>query len=54
MLKFIDPKLVMAAAAAIIAVGMAIFFILAPPAKAQPQAPTPNTPWPRATAFAPW
>ena len=37
MLKFIDPKLVMAAAAAIIAAGMAIFFILAPPAKAQPQ-----------------
>ena len=37
MLKFIDTKLVTAAAAAIIAVGMAIFFILAPPAKAQPQ-----------------
>ena len=37
MLKFIDTKLVTAAAAAIIAVGMAIFFILAPPAKAQQQ-----------------
>jgi hypothetical protein len=36
MLKFIDTKLVTAAAAALIAVGMAIFFILAP-AKAQPQ-----------------
>jgi hypothetical protein len=36
MLKFIDTKLVTAAAAALIAVGMAIFFILAP-AKAQTQ-----------------
>ena len=56
MLKFIDTKSVTVAAAAIIAVGMAIFFILAPPAKAQPQVPAPmlNTPWPRATAFAPW
>ena len=36
-MKFIDTKLVTAAAAALIAVGMAIFFILAPPAKAQPQ-----------------
>jgi hypothetical protein len=37
MLKFITMKAVTVAAAAIIAVGMAIFFILAPPAKAQPQ-----------------
>ena len=53
MLKFITTKSVTVAAAAIIAVGMAIFFILAPPAKAQPQvaAPMSNTSWPRATAF---
>ena len=56
MLKFITTKLVTVAAAAIIAVGMAIFMIVAPPAKAQPQvtAPTLSTSWPRATAFVPW
>ena len=37
MLKFITMKSVTVAAAAIIAGGMAIFVILAPPAKAQPQ-----------------
>ena len=37
MLKFITTKSVTVAAAAIIAAGMAIFLILAPPAKAQPQ-----------------
>jgi hypothetical protein len=37
MLRFINTKSVAVAAAAIIAVGMAIFFILAPPAEAQPQ-----------------
>ena len=37
MLKFITIKSVTVAAAAIVAVGMATFFILAPPAKAQPQ-----------------
>jgi hypothetical protein len=37
MLKFMEAKSVTAAAAAIIAVGTAIFFIRAPPAKAQPQ-----------------
>ena len=37
MLKFITMKSVTVAAAAIIAGGMAIFVILAPPAKARPQ-----------------
>ena len=37
MLKLITTKSATVAAAAMIAVGMAIFFILAPPAKAQPQ-----------------
>ena len=37
MLRFINTKSVAVAAAAIIAVGMAIFFILAPPAEAQAQ-----------------
>jgi hypothetical protein len=37
MLKFITTKSVTVAAAAIVAGGMAIFVILAPPAKPQPQ-----------------
>ena len=56
MLKLITTKSVTAAAAAIIAAGMAIFFIRGATGKgaAAGPAPTLSTSWPRATAFVPW